>query len=122
MAYMDAYLSEKTTYFYQSPDESEPKGWSMIFDVPDHDWSTITIDQYSVIMCIDNGVSNCFTELEESYLDAEVPEGRQNLEIPELGLWVLATPIPFPYPPPDATPVDCPDAYVPVNVTLCIDD
>lgn len=94
----------------------------MIFDVPDHDWFTITIDQYSVIMCIDNGVSNCFTELEESYSDAEVPEGRQNLEIPELGLWVLATPIPFPYAPPDATPVDCPDAYVPVNVTLCIDD
>jgi hypothetical protein len=34
----------------------------------------------------------------------------------------LATPIEFPYPPPKESPVDCPDAYVPVNVTLCIDD
>ena len=51
-------------------------------------------------MCIGDGVSNCFTELEESYPDAEAPKGRQNVEIPELGLWVLATPIDFPYPPP----------------------
>ena len=52
MAYMDAYLSEKTTYFYQSPDESEPKGWSMIFDVPDHDWSTITIQSSCVSIMV----------------------------------------------------------------------
>ncbi len=51
-----------------------------------------------------------------------MPEGRELLEIPELGLWVLATSAPFPWAEPSTTTVECPDAYIPVNVTLCIDD
>jgi len=76
MEYAEAYLSEVTTYFDNSAGEAEPKGFLMLYDVPDHDYSTVNIDQMTVFMCIGNGVSNCFTELEESYAEAEVPEGR----------------------------------------------
>jgi hypothetical protein len=93
-----------------------------MFDVPAHDFSTITIDQTTVVMCVGEGISSCFTSLMESFAEDFVPEGMQNIEIPELGLWVLATPVEFPWPEPSVTPSDCPDAYVPVNVTLCIDD
>lgn len=101
---------------------SEPKGYKMYFDVPSHDYFTVNIDLTTVHMCVGSGVSTCYTELEESTSDAEVPEGRELIEIPELGLWVLATPVPFPFSEPSTTQLDCPDAYVPVNVTLCIDD
>lgn len=94
----------------------------MFFDVPSHDFNTVNIDQTTVFMCVGSGVSTCYTELEESASDAEVPEGRELIEIPELGLWVLATPAAFPWSEPSTTQLECPDAYVPVNVTLCIDD
>jgi hypothetical protein len=94
----------------------------MLYDVPDHDWFTITIDQTTVIMCVGNGVTNCYSELEETTFDGVPPEGKELVEIPELGLWVFALPTPFPYTEPLVTPADCPDAYIPVNVTLCIDD
>lgn len=42
MEYAEAYLSEITTYF--TSDSDVITGYTMVFDVPDHDWSSVTID------------------------------------------------------------------------------
>ena len=55
----------------------------MLYDVPDHDWFTITIDQTTVIMCVGNGVTNCYSELEETTFDGVPPEGKELVEIPD---------------------------------------
>ena len=52
----------------------------MFYDVPDHDWFTITINQTTVIMCVGNCVTNFYLELEEITFDGVPPTGKELVE------------------------------------------
>lgn len=56
-----------------------------MFDVPAHDFNDVTIDLTTVIMCVGNGVSECYTSLTETTEDATPDEGFTLYFIPELG-------------------------------------